>query len=105
MSISAIIILKQSIVKEKSLNAELTGLSNDFYQKLKVELNTFNGRNIDQIQLLLNDLFRIRHSKIIQFASVMKLNQSIRGKLTADEIEFYEEIQKASMHFKNSILN
>lgn len=97
--------LEQLSVKERECGAVLIEISNDFYQKLHVEMRKINNeQQLERISYLLHDFIRMRHSKIIQFASVMNLNHSIIEKLSTEEIKFYEEIQKSSTNFKDSVL-
>jgi len=98
-------ILKQTVLKEKSLIAKLSYLPNDFYKKLRIELAQLKGKQFDQTALLLSELFRIRHSKIVQFASVTPLTKSIKNNLTDEELSYYDSLDHLTQELKQSIIS
>jgi DNA replication initiation complex subunit (GINS family) len=94
-STDPIIILKQSSVKERKYS-ELSQISDNFYQLLHVEMRKMKSKELQQITDLLHEFTRIRHAKIIQFASVMELNYTIDDRLSFEEKIFYNDIVSSS---------
>lgn len=105
LSNDVISLLKQCVVKERISESKLSFLPNDFYQKLRIELAQLKGKHFDQISLLLNELFRIRHSKIVQFASVISLSNDIRDNLTDEETSYWDNMNHLTEELKQNIIS
>ncbi len=95
-------ILKQTLVKER--DPMLSEIPDDFYQKLHVEMKNLKGKELQNINDMLHEFVRIRHSKIIQFASVMNLCKSIEDKLSFEEKMFYHNVYAVCKAFLKKIL-
>ncbi len=94
-------ILKQSLIKE--LDTTLSEIPDDFYQKLHAEMSQFEGKELQNIKDILHEFVRVRHSKIIQFASVMNLNKPIEKKLSFEEKMFYNNVSAVCRAFLKKI--
>ena len=96
--------LKQSLVKENSQDEfNLSTLDDHFYIKINSYFKRIQKQERDELESLLKSLFRKRHGKIIQFADSSKLTNELTHKLTIEEIEFYNQIHKASTIFTKQI--
>lgn len=100
--IDPIITLKQSLLKEREYS-ELSFLPNDFYKKIRMELAQLRGKQFDQTVLLLVELFRMRHSKIVQFASVMSFTDNIKKNLTDEEMSYYNTMNHLTEELKQKV--
>jgi len=96
-------LLKQSLVKEKLTESILCKIPDDFYQSLHIEMDKLDDKWLDEAKDILNEFTRIRHSKIIQFASVLKLNNHIRENLSDEEKNYYDAISKSTKLFLSKI--
>jgi len=94
-------ILKQSLVKERDLT--LSEIPGDFYPKLHIEMKNLKGKELQNINDMLHEFVRIRHSKIIQFASVMNLHKLIEDKLSFEEKIFYHNVSAVCKVFLKKI--
>jgi len=94
-------ILKQSLVKER--DPTLSEIPDDFYQKLQAGMKNLKDKELQNINDMLHEFVRIRHSKIIQFASVMNLHKSIEDKLSFEEKIFYYNVRAVCKVFLKKI--
>ena len=104
MDNSTITLLKQCIVREKSSISELCYISDNFYDLLRLELKTLDEKYLNFTKDLLNEFIRIRHSKIVQFASVMKSGSIIEKNLSEEEKNLFFMIQYSTRLFYKTIL-
>jgi DNA replication initiation complex subunit (GINS family) len=98
-----IITLKQSLVKEREYHSALCTINDNFYDILHQEMKNLKNKELQQISDILHEFVRIRHSKIIQFASVMELNHTIEDKLSVEEQTFYNNVNGSCKLFLEDV--
>ena len=103
MDNSSITLLKQCIVQEKLSISELCHISDDFYDSLHQEMKSLDEKYLNFTKDLLNEFIRIRHSKIIQFASVMKSGSIIEKNLSEEEKNLFFMVQYSTRLFYKKI--
>ena len=99
---SMLIHLKQSLLKER--DSTLSEVSDDFYQKLHVEMKNLEGKELQNTNDLLNEFVRIRHSKIVQFASVLKSGNIIENNMSDEERDLFFMMQHCTKLFYKKII-
>ena len=86
---------------------ELSSVDSHFYIKVKEYCKDFIDNDIHGNQLRTNmaHFASNRISKIVELASVKPLNQKVKARLSAEEIELYNIINEACESFRKKILN
>ena len=100
---NTIILLKQSFVRERECDSILSEIPDDFYQKLSIDMKKLEGKSLRDTHVLFDEFVRMKHSKIVRFASVMKLNSSIEKSMSDEEKNFYELVNLSSEFFLKKI--
>ena len=97
--------LKQAKVKEDIADEDsLATLDKHFYIKLNAYMKKLETADFDKAQSMLNQLVRIRQGKIVRLADSSKLTSDLSSKLSVEEEVYYNQIQNASLAFKDQIL-
>ena len=85
-------ILTQSYVREKESMSVISKIEDDFFVRLHTQIKLLDGRRLQQVCDVLHEFRRMRHSKILQFASVMGPDPSIEIRLSREEKVCYRTV-------------
>lgn len=96
--------LKQALVYEEVKGAfELASLDNGFYKSVRAKMEGLNGEELGDAEKFMRKLVSKRTSKIVRSASLIPLAQVIEIKLTSEEKELYDSINKSCNVFNNTV--
>ena len=73
--------------------SELCNIDDDFYDSLQREMIHLDSKHLSYTRDLLNEFARIRHSKIVQFVSVLKSGNVIEKNMSDEERNLFFMIQ------------
>jgi DNA replication initiation complex subunit (GINS family) len=90
-------------VKEKASISELCYIADDFYDLLHLEMKTLDTKYLSYARDLLNEFVRIRHSKIVQFASVLKSGSILEKNMSDEEKNLFFMVQYSTRLFYKKI--
>ncbi len=96
-------LLKQYLVREKASISEMCNIDDNFYNSLQKEMKALDAKHLNFTKDLLNEFVRIRHSKIVQFASVLKSGNMIEKNLSEEEKNLFFMVQLSSRLFYKKI--
>ena len=95
--------LKQYCANERNSISVLHPIPKNFYVLLKSEMQHLDKKEFILIKDLLNDFIRMRHSKIIQFASVMKSRNTLIDNMSDEEAQLFLSIQNNTNLFRKEV--
>ena len=97
--------LASALSKERIAGSEqISSLKPDFYIRLNDFIKNEKATGRDKLNILMQDLVRMRLGKIVHFARSAPLTPELEQKLTYEEKVFFHMIHKASQDFKQCVL-
>lgn len=96
--------LKQALSKEKMMaKFEVSTLEPHFYIKLKETMEGLDRFDLERVEDLLLQLFRLRRGKLVALADTTDLTPELNARLTSEERAFYLSIRENSLGFERQI--
>jgi len=96
----------------KALNREriskphdISGIDADFYIRVDDFLKSLNEKERETLMVSLNSFVISRLGKIVKLAAASSLSAEMETKLSAEEKQLYNFINKSSLAFKESVLS
>lgn len=94
-----------ALSRERTAGSEqITALKSDFYIKLNDFIKNEKATERDKLNILMQDIVRMRLGKIVNFARSAPLTPDLEQKLTNEEKIFFYLIHKATQDFKQCVL-
>jgi DNA replication factor GINS len=82
---------------------QMSTLDPHFYIKLKESMKNLNRDDLNHVESIMLELFRMRRGKLVKLADSTKLNSELYSKLTVEEKIFFKTIHDNSVEFEKQI--
>lgn len=83
---------------------EMCDIPDDFYDSLHKEMICLDEKHLNFAKDLLNEFVRMRHSKIVQFASVIKSGKFLEKNMSEEEKNLFFMMQYSTRLFYKKII-